>query len=337
MKKLVYSALALSVTSAGALASDTDWSTLDQEIEALTASTSLENSGPAIGGRIRTSYFSSSDLGDVGDFQVNDARVHATGSNGDYGYKVQVDFADEPELLDAYVDFAIGGQVNARMGNFKAGMSRSALIGSGNLFFTGRNVVGNDWAQRTEGLMLSGEFDQLGWWLGFMDGNDAEGDEYLMTAKVDFDVMGEGMGANEGAYGGSESPSMTIGIGMWDDGGNDADGTIIEAHAGTNVWSFGVDMLDAGDAAQTSQGGIGWVDAAPMSIMGTYMLQPDAWELGVRLDDFDDNFDTSAMSIGVNHYISGHDLKWTIEMTTLESDALADDISAITVQLNLAF
>jgi hypothetical protein len=328
MKKLVYSALALSVTSAGALASDTDWSTLDQEIEALTASTSLDNHGPHIGGRIRTWYESSENDtgGDNGDFDVVDARVHAAGSHGDYAYKVQVDFAGEPNLLDAYVDFAIGGQVNARMGQFKAGVSRSALISSGNLFFTDRNNAGSSWANRTEGLMLSGDFDQLGWSLGFMDGDDAAGDEYLMTAKVDFDVMGDGAGDVEGAYGGSESPSLTIGIGMWDDGGNDADGTIIEVHGGTNVWSIGIDMQDDGAT-----------DSSPTSIMGTYMLQPDTWELGVRLEDEDNASDESTMTIGVNNYLDGHGLKWGFEMASTSSDDEDDETDTIRISLNCAF
>jgi len=337
MNKLVYSALALSVTSAGALASDTDWSTLDQEIEALTASTALDTTGPNFGGRIRTWYESESDS-DTGDFNVQDARVHITGSRGDYGYKLQVEMGASPALLDAYVDFPIGGQVNARMGQFKAVLSRSAVLGSGNLFFTDRNVIGADWATRTEGFMISGDFDQLGWWITLMDGADAAGDDYLMTAKVDFDVMGDGATGVEGAYGGSEAPSLTIGLGMWDDGGaDDTDGTLIEVHGGTNVWSFGVDMLSAGDVAQATQGGIGFADASPMSIMGTYMLQPDTWELGVRHETMDDADDSSRMTIGVNNYLDGHSLKWGFEMASVSSDNAALEADVIRLSLNLAF
>jgi len=326
MKKLVYSAIALSVTSAGALASDTDWSTLDQEIEALTASTSLETSGPAIGGRIRTWYESNSDT-DTGDFAVNSARVNATGSHGDYGYRVQVEFAGAPALLDAYVDFAIGGQVNARMGQFKTGLSRSANISANNLFFTDRNNAGAANNARTEGFMISGDFDQLGWSASIMDGTDGAGDEYLMAFKVDYDVMGDGASDAEGAYGGSEAPSLTLGLGMWDDGGGtDADGSIIELHGGTNVWSLGIDMQD--DTA---------TDSAPTSIMGTYMLQPDTWELGVRLEDEDSASDESTMTIGVNNYLDGHGLKWGIEMASTSSDIAADETDVIRISLNCAF
>jgi len=327
MKKLVYSALALSVTSAGALASDTDWSTLDQEIEALTASTALDNHGPHIGGRIRTWYESNSDT-DTGDFEVNNARVHATGSHGDYGYKVQVEFAgDATALLDAYVDFAIGGQVNARMGQFKTGLSRSALISANNLFFTDRNNAGSAHNARTEGFMISGDFDQLGWSASIMDGSDGGLDEYLMAFKVDYDVMGDGASDAEGAYGGSEAPSLTLGIGMWDDGADDNDdGSIIEIHGGTNVWSLGIDMQDDGAT-----------DSSPTSIMGTYMLQPDTWELGVRLEDEDNGSDESTMTIGVNNYLDGHGLKWGFEMASTSSDDAAAETDTIRISLNCAF
>jgi len=338
MKKLVYSALALSVTSAGALASDTDWSTLDQEIEALTASTALDTTGPTIGGRIRTSYVSNSDS-DTGDFDVVDARMSASGSRGDYGYKLQVDFADAGSLLDAYVDFPLGGQVNGRFGQFKAGLSRSGLMSSGDIFFTTRNLAGTSWSGRAEGFMLSGEFDQLGWSLTIQDGADAGGDDYLMAGKVDFDLMGDGASSNEGAYGGTDAPSATAGIGFWDDGGGaaDLDGTLLEFHGGTNVYSFGIDMMSVGDGgAPTTNGNdiLVGADSSPMSVMGTYMLQPDTWELGVRFEDYDDDA-SERLSVAAVNYLDGHDLKWTIEYSSTSVGDVDTDI--LTIQLNLGF
>jgi len=344
MKKLVYSALALSVTTAGAFASD-DWSTLDQEIDALTASTALDTTGPNIGGRIRTSYVNSSDL-DLGSFGVADARVSMSGSRGDYGYKLQVDFADANNLLDAYVDFPLGGQVKGRFGQFKAGLSRSALISSGNIFFVDRNAIGNLWGTRTPGFMLSGEFDQLGWWLTINNGSDGPTDEYQITAKVDFDLMGDGAASNEGAYGGTEAPSATAGIGIWDDGGTDDNsGSIIEFHGGTNVYSFGVDMATIDDVlapvngnAMDTTGAMLEADSSPMSVMGTYMLQPDTWELGIRYQDFDNAAGETRMDVGVINHLDGHDLKWTIQYSTLSSDDDAVDGTAwMFIQLQLNF
>ena len=345
MKKLVYSALALSVTSAGAFASDTDWSTLDQEIEALTASTALDTTGPNVGGRIRTYYVNSSDL-DLGDFVAKEARLHATGSRGDYSYKLQIDLASSSVLKDAYIDFPLGGQVKGRFGQFKPGLSRSGLVSSAKIFFIDRNIIGGLWSDRTPGFQLSGEFDQLGWWLTITDGSDAGGDEYLITGKVDFDLMGDGAASNEGAYGGTEAPSATAGIGFWDDGGTtDNTGTLIEFHGGTNVYSFGVDLATIDDMLVPTNGSTGVMgsgaslvaDSTPMSVMGTYMLQPDTWELGIRYQDFDNSLDETKMDVGVINHLDGHNLKWTIQYSSISSDMAANEVDWIGIQLQLVF
>jgi len=349
MKKLVYSALALSVTTAGALASDSDWSTLDQEIEALTASTVLDTTGPKFSGRVRTYYESSGDVGadDLGNFNVRETRLKMTGSRGDYGYTVQADFTGGFSLLDAYVDFPIGGQVSGRFGQFKAGFSRSALIGGGNIFFVDRNIVGALWSGRREGFALSGEFDQLGWWLTIHDGTDFGGDEYLITAKVAFDLMGEGANAkNEGAYGGTEEPSATAAVAFYDDGGLESgDGTLLEFHGGTNVYSFGVDLLSVGDDLVTSNGSATAspfgttidADSTPMSLFGTYMLQADTWELGIRFQDYDNGAGEDKLDIGIINHLDGHKLKWTIQYSSTSSDDAANEVDWIAIQLQLAF
>jgi phosphate-selective porin O/P len=360
MKKLVYSALALSVTTAGAFASDSDWSNLDQEIEALTASNVLDTTGPKFSGRVRTYYESSGDVSvgdgpnDLGNFNLRETRLKMTGSRGDYGYTMQVEFAGGISLLDAFLDFPLGGQVNGRFGQFKAGFSRSGLLSGGNIFFVDRNIIGNLWSGRRQGFMLSGEFDQLGWWLTIQDGGNVgsasagdPGDEYLITAKIAFDLMGEGANAkNEGAYGGTEEPSATAAIGFYDDSNVDSgDGTLLEFHGGTNVYAFGLDILDVGDGLVASNGNAVASpfnttiagNTTPISLFGTYMLQPDTWEIGVRFQDYDNTANEDKLDIGVINHIDGHKLKWTIQYSTTTSDVAANEVDWIAIQLQLAF
>ena len=100
MKKLVCSAIALSMTSAAGLASGSDWSTLDQEVQALTASisSSQDGGGMQLSGMIRSYYASSSDIiiagEDLGGFTLENARVGISGERGDYSYEVLLDLAD---------------------------------------------------------------------------------------------------------------------------------------------------------------------------------------------------------------------------------------------------
>lgn len=357
MKKLVFSALALSATSATGLASESDWSSLDQQIEALTTSLAVQgNGGPSISGRIRTYYVNSGDVvggldsdgeeNDLGAFAVADARMALTGSTGDYDYKLQVDFADEPELLDGYVTFPIGGQVKGRMGQFKANLSRSALVSSGKLVFIDRNVVGNLFSMRDAGFLLSGEFDALDWGITIQNGGDGGGDEYFIVGKVSFDVLGDGKDLVEGSYGGTDEPAGTVGVAFYDDGATeDGDGTLFEAAFGTNVYSFGLDFVDIGDGLYTGNGspfvalgaGALQADSTPFSIFGTYMLQPDAWEVALRYQDLDNDNDEDKIDISISNYIDGHNLKWQLQYATTSSDDEDNEVDSIWLGLQAGF
>ena len=366
MKKLVCSALALSATSAAGLASDSDWSSLDQQIEALTASLAVDNGGgPNMFGRLRAYYATSSDVVggidsdgddlDLGGFFVEDARFGVHGQRGDYGYKLQVDFADGMSLLDAYADFPIGEQVQGRFGQFKSELSRSALVSSGKLAFIDRNAVGNLFSMRVPGFQIGGEFDALDWNIDIQNGGDTDagtgfgagaGDDLYFAGKVSFDVLGAGKDLPEGATGGTDEPSATVAIGFYSDGATeDGDGFIAEFHGGTNVYSFGLDVLSIGDglyagngSAEDSLTGIELeADTTPISLAGTYMVSPDTWEVALRFQDYDNDNDESKIDLAVNNYLDGHNLKWTLQYSTTDSDDEDHEIDLIALQLALVF
>lgn len=350
MKKLVCSAIALSLTSATGLASDDGWSSLDEQVEALTSSLSAQGGGaPAISGRVKVLYQNSGDIAvgdnDLGGFDIADARVKLTGQRGDYSYVVQTDLADNgggSNLLDAFTDFKVGGSVGARVGQFKPGVLRSGLVSSGKLFFVDRTANGAGWGTRRQGFMLSGDFDQIGWWLTVQDGSDGNGDELFAALRVAFDFLGEGIGEEdvEGAYGGTEDPTGTVALAIFDDGElDDGDGTAFEAYVATNTYSFGADIVDYGDDGYTAatDGPSIFMDSSPFSVFGTYMFSPMAWEGGLRYSDLDDDAeDTTKIDVAVNRYLDGHNLKWTLQYSMFDFDD-ADDIDLISLQLQVGF
>jgi hypothetical protein len=351
MKKLVCSAIALSLTSATGLASDDGWSSLDEQVEALTSSlSSAQGGGPEISGRVRIIYENSGDIqvaptgNDLGGFAIEDARVKLTGSRGDYSYTVQTDLADNgggSALLDAFTDFPVGGTVNARVGQFKPGVLRSGLVSSGKLFFVDRTANGGGWGTRRQGFMLSGDFDQIGWWLTIQDGSDGDGDELFAALRVAFDFLGEGIddSANEGSYGGTEDPTGTVAIAFFDDGElSDGDGTAVEAYVATNTYSFGFDLVDYGKDGYTAaiEGGSGLGDSTPFSAFGTYMFSPQTWEGGLRYSDFDNDEDTTKIDVAVNRYLDGHNLKWTLQYSMVDNKDLPD-VDIIALQLQVGF
>jgi len=354
MQKQIICAGALILMGATCFASDDQWASLDDEVQALSASLQGD-AGPQLSGRIKAQYRSSSDVmpggpgTDLGGFDVGDVRLKIKGKTGPYSYTIQTDLADNggsSKLLDAFADFPICDNADGRIGMFKGGVLRSGILSSGKLFFVDRTVNGSEWGTRREGALFHGDFDELGWWLTVQDGSDEDGDELFAALRVAYDFLGEGVsdGDVEGSYGGPEELAGTAFISAFDDGASDdGDGFTFETYLATGTYSFGLDVVDYGDSGYTS--GLTAVpvvptqfgDTMPVSLSGTYMFSPDKYEGGIRLNDLDDAADTSKLDLAVNRYIDGHKLKWTLQYSTTDSDVVANEVDMITLQLIVAF
>lgn len=367
MKKLVFGAAALSLTSL-AVANDSDWQALDQDIQALSASVQgLEGTGMNIGGRIRAFYNNSGDFDvaydhdndlntapetrDLGGFTTNNARLYAHGTTAqDIGYRLEVDFANGTSLLDAYLDIPVGGEITARVGQFRANVLRESLIDSGNLFFADRSLNARHFAGRGTGLAVSAAFEAFDLSLTLQNGNDGAGDDLFMALRAGIDILGEGTDLMEGAYGASEEMEASIGVAFFnDDAVEDADGVVIEASMATSQFSAQASILSLGDGASTSNqdgaelyaaGGIMPVlagDTTPFALGGTFMLTEagsdyGAWELGARFQDLDDADSTRVIDIGANYYADGHNMKYIINWTSFDGDSADGDLIRVGVQ-----
>ncbi len=344
MNKLTCSTLALFLTGSAALASDGEWSTIEQEVNALSSTLSSADQGATIFGRVRTYYTSQVDgvaAGvDSGGVSLKNARLGAKGKHGNYGYKLQAEFkSGTPALLDAYGTFGIGDQAKGTFGQFKSGVARASRISSGRMLFTNRNIIGSAFSKRTSGLMLGGELSQMGWEISIMNGEDGTTDELLFAGRLTASLMGSGPGKVEGAYGGTEDPSLSAAVAFVDDG-DFGDAVVLEVNSGTNLWSFDVAVCDAGENG--SGGSLGTeiaADSTPISVQGSYMLQPDKWELGVRFQDFDNAAagadSTTRTDLSINNYIDGHSLKWMLNVQT--DDEGANDESQVSLGLQVSF
>src|SRR6516225_9335180 len=105
MNKLVYSALALTLVSVPGKASESEWSSLDQELNNLSSSLSAPTTGPKIGGWIISSYRYDKRASPAAldpaiqshyqsGFQLDTVRIEVTGDAGnDYGYKISFELA----------------------------------------------------------------------------------------------------------------------------------------------------------------------------------------------------------------------------------------------------
>jgi hypothetical protein len=362
MKKLVYSALALTLTGLPALATDNGWSGLDKEIESLSSSLSTaDNTGPHIGGYIRTSYRHSSDdyytggagMPDQSGFQLDNVRVEITGDVSDnYGYKISFDFKDGNDeghgaspngagtLRDAYATWKLAEGIKGKLGRYKEPVLHSALVSEPHLLFLDRTALGNALSVRDLGLAVNGSFDMLGWYLAFMDGGDGQADEHRYVIRLTANLAGTaGDTLMEGAYGAGDNAVVAVGVAYEDDTTLE-DGAIIAAEASLNMGPFYLAAeivdFDKGDAGTFGRALYvnDVADTTPWDVTASYRITPD-WELAARYEDTDDNDDTVAYGFAVDYYVHGHDLKWQGQWRHINTDNAVGDSDQLGLGLSL--
>ncbi|MFK7927954.1 MAG: hypothetical protein AB8H79_07180 [Myxococcota bacterium] len=366
MRKLVCSALALSAAITPAVASEGDWLSLDQELEAFP--TLLDNhEGPHISGFILATYRYTDGMRDsegpdeTSDFAVERARVYLDGDigNSGYTYNLQLEAAETDDLiiLDAYVTFPVAGGVKGQFGNQRVPFLRSALLDRGRLFFLNRTANGEAFRDRQESFQVMGEADALRWYASIADGKDGGGTDHQFTARVEFDAMGEPLHDHEGSQGGSDDPSLMIAAAFSSDGGAavvngqtvvGGQAFALEANVVTNVYSFGAEIINysENDNGVASISGVNVGDSStPFALQGTFVLSPgnddgsDSWEAGLRFEDFDDAAETTRITAAVNNYLlPNHKLKWQIQYSsTMVDRGGGDDVDELAVGLIASF
>lgn len=355
MNKFVLSAIAL--TTAGGLASagtgSEEWLTLDREIESLAsaqAATTTSTSGVTVDGFLRTSYQNSSDVetesgNDLGGFSIDNARINVSGTVGDYMLYVQLEGAGVSEelfgfyvpgglltgpstagsltVLDAYGAWNINEQFRLTMGQFRSPFLGSSQRDENELLLIDRTFVATLWASRDQGVMLSGQYDMLGWYIAAQNGVDGAGDDLAFSGRVSFDAMGTGTGGAgiEGAYGAAEGTNLSFAVGYYQD-----DDTLVDD---LSAWNIEGSLVMGPFSAEASyvdhDDGFGSLlglteGPAIMALTGGFMFVPDRWEAAVRWEDLDDDGDTSIITLGVNYYAVGHDAKWQLNYAMIDSD-----------------
>jgi hypothetical protein len=368
MRKLVYSAVALTLVSVPGFANENEWSSLDQEINNLSTSLSAQNAaGPKIGGYIRTSFRYSDDqdaLDIDGDgapggedemgFKLDKVRVEISGDlSQDYSYKISFDLASgSADLKDAYVSWKLAESVKGTMGRFKKPFLRSAQGADKNLLFQERTALGAFFDVREEGLMFSGNFVTIEWWLAGQNGIDGKQDDFNFTSKLAANLMGAGASKVEGAYGAGEETNLTVGAAYGDEGELE-DGAMIAVEAfltsgpfylGAEVVDFdkgttgsfpsknGDDLHYGSDNSFVSESP---ADTTPWDITASYMFT-DVYEAAIRYEDSDnDTAETTAWTLGVNRYIQGHDIKWTLQVMSTDGDTDAQQLTEWTLGLTV--
>lgn len=356
MKKLVYSALALTLTGVPALATDNGWSGLDKEIESLSSSLQTANTaGPKIGGYVITSYRYSSDVDadpvaagqqDQSGFQFDAIRLQVEGDAGkDYSYKVSFELSSGTATLkDAYAVWKIAESVKGKIGQFKEPVLRSALISDNKLLFLDRTFLGAALGTRDLGAMVSGSFDVVDWAVSVQNGTDSQAKEQAYTLRLTANVIGKsGSGLREGAYDAGDDTNVTVGLAYRDDTNLD-DGTLIAGEASMTAGpfsvaaeivdfdkgtagAFGIDLMNAGSDVS---------DTTPWDVTVSFAITPE-WEVQGRYEDADNTRNESSYSLGANYYVDGHNIKWQGQWKSVMSDGAVGDVDQFGLGLAVSF
>ena len=221
-------------------------------------------------------------------------------------------------LEDAWMRTTIGEEIGVTFGQFKIPFLRSGLLEARDLLFIARTRNGIYYSRRDQGMMVQGDHGRLHWSLAGQNGADGQTERMLTTFHTKVNVVGERELPWEGAYRAGSNTRLTLGAGISnDDAASDGTAYSVEAYLVHKGISVHAEWLDYGNdyslvTPLEQRGG-----TSPWSITASYMIVPEKYEFAIRFDDFDDNrtplnYDRQTLTIGINRYIHGHDLKWQL-------------------------
>jgi Phosphate-selective porin O and P len=226
------------VTAATAAAPASDWLGLSGELNGLT-STLQDQMGPTtVGGLIRGAVYNTGDFAATGGDDIlgallDDAKLFAKGSLGDFDWRIMFDFAtpgggafspfggpslpsnytptwlgaavsglesdSSANLQEAYGTWNFSEEIGLSFGRFRAHRSFSNTVYSEQLLFQHRTLIGETGYRFDEGVELHGQYGgPLTWFIAAQNGVDGLTEDFELIGRVEW-AFGAGASNGEGA------------------------------------------------------------------------------------------------------------------------------------------
>lgn len=312
---------------------------------------------------------------DFSGFDIRTARLRAEGDVRNYGYRLEFDFGSnvdgtggvngvlnntlytstpdlaaevaslqdpsyDAKLLDAWGAVTVAESFKVTMGRFRQPFTQSGLVDRNRTLFIDRTVLGDRYAVRDEGAMLSGKFSMVGWYLAAQNGLDDRADEYLFTGRVTVDILGEGAGYNAmTAYGAPEGTNVTVAAAFGSEGAVDqGDQFGGEVYLTSGPFFLGGEIVSLDDGLAGNG-----TTATPWDIIAAYLIA-NQYEIAIGWQEFDRSLSTTdptasdrAYTAAVNWYHDDWDTKWTLQWQRLDSRDDVNDADVISVGLTVSF
>jgi hypothetical protein len=344
------------------------WAALDAELATSLVPLQAEPSGPQVHGLLRSRFAFSGDVDanveggeqDLLGFNLDIARVSVSGTAAeDFTYLVSFEggeelgrdttTADGVGLYDAYARMAFSEWFSLTMGQFCMRFIDSACMDERNLLFLDRSFIGEALDNRDVGAELRFENGAFHVWLTAQNGFDGAAEDLMLAARAAVDLIGQPNCKQEGALGCGPGSSLSVGLGWLDDQSMD-EGTVIGADVlfRTGALSAIVEVTDFDEEMQPGReidlstgtlipGFVGGDSAETPWNLTLGWLFNDQWEVAARYQDIDDEAGTAVISAAVNRYVAGHDVKWTLQLDSHDSDDDALEGETLAVGLTVGF
>lgn len=254
-------------------------------------------------------------------------------------------------LLDAFAAVQLGDWASASIGRFGSTVLWNAGVEERRLLFLDRSFLDEVWDGRDVGVELSGAIEQFNWWAAAQNGADGPAEELGLSARASYHLLGESLCGREGVQGlEPDEQHFTVGVGWFDDTSLD-EGTVVGADLifAKGRWSGVAEIVDFEDDIRPSpsinastgtlipSGSAANGAQTPWSATVGYLIASDAWEIAARLQDLDDDAETSVFSAAITWYVDGYDAKWMVQVDSSESDDGALEVGAIALGLTVGF
>ena len=322
---------------------DDEWSSLDRDIEALASGWSTQGGGLVFRGLLRALYGYANDTNgnlfigtdDISGFAIERAQIEVEGSVEDYSFRMQYEAAGGvAALLDAYAAWQINEYVRFTMGNFRPPLLYESLLDDSHRLFVLRTDAGELFYGRDVGARLDGRYDRLRWTVATQNGADNIGDDMAISGRLGLDILGDGQKLSRGAYDGTDQHQLSVNLAALDDASAPSAGDIVAADAQWSYDRFAADAHVVAFGDDTAFFG-GRSDSTAYQVTASFMIVPKKYELAVQYQATDNIDDDKAFTVGVNRYVSGHDVKWLVNFASAESDDSSKDFDVFLIGLNI--
>lgn len=324
------------------------------------------------------------DSSDIGGVSIDDARLKFVGTIGNFGLTVAIDGTRQThddvnstgstiyddhgaygqtgsltggvQMLDAFASWKFNDQLRVQAGRFRTPFLASALRDEDEMLFINRSLLGTHWAQRDEGIQLSGEMPlgnnaSWGYALAVQNGQDDAGNEQAYSARLHFTPIGS-PSRTEGAVGAPNSPSFTVGVAFFDDDNDNGTDTgdliaaAVDATFTLGQFAVAAEAVDYnGQFGLEVPNGVGTFtevvsDSQPFSATFSYRFDDAARpvaEIAVRFEDLDDDEKSTIQTWGLNWFVKEHTAKVQLNYSVADSDDEARnmDVAAIGLTISL--